>query len=270
MITLRKLASLPRNTALRKTASLLQGFENDLVAGRAVDTGYLADLFRFVADLNPPGFQDDFRAPGKLAALLDRRTPDAQESFIRLCNAGRHRIYAFLGTEPADWDLSTSAEGGVALRSVLPIRIFLEDLRSPFNVGSIFRSAESFRVEEIVLTPACPSPVHPRAKRSAMGCGDLVPWRIDTVENLGDYRNVFALELGGTSLERFKFPTDGTVIIGNEELGVSPEGRRLADSGAGRVSIPLYGTKGSLNVSSAFAILIHAWCAALTELDRPP
>ena len=61
MITLRKLASLPQKTALRKAASLLQGLESDLVAGRVIDAGYLAGLVRFVTDSNLPGLTEDFR-----------------------------------------------------------------------------------------------------------------------------------------------------------------------------------------------------------------
>ena len=93
-----------------------------------------------------------------------------------------------------------------------------------------------------------------------MGSNEVVPWSIGGLESLNT-ANIFALETGGAPIESFDFPDEGTVILGNEELGVSPEGLELAGRSAGIVSIPLYGAKGSLNVTAAFAILIHSWCA---------
>jgi len=74
---------------------------------------------------------------------------------------------------------------------------------------------------------------------------------------------VFALELGGTPLDKFKFPKQGTVLIGSEELGLSPEALALADAGLGRVSIAMAGAKRSLNVATAFGILMQKWYTAL-------
>jgi TrmH family RNA methyltransferase len=79
---------------------------------------------------------------------------------------------------------------------------------------------------------------------------------------------VFALELGGTPIDTFTFPREGMVLVGSEELGLSSEAIRLADTQCGRVSIPLGGAKRSLNVSVAFGILMHAWRSALTRGPR--
>jgi TrmH family RNA methyltransferase len=75
---------------------------------------------------------------------------------------------------------------------------------------------------------------------------------------------VFALETGGTPLRDFAFPQTGVMIVGSEELGISPEALTLADVSLGRVSIPCYGAKASLNVSAAFAIAMQAWAESLT------
>ena len=69
----------------------------------------------------------------------------------------------------------------------------------------------------------------------------------------------FALEVGGIPVESFKFPENGIVIIGNEELGVSPQLLKLADSSGGRTGIRMFGKKGSINAGVAFGILMHAW-----------
>ena len=72
---------------------------------------------------------------------------------------------------------------------------------------------------------------------------------------------LLGLELGGRSLEDFVFPPSGIVLLGSEELGLSPRARELCTYGI--VSIPMSGAKGSLNVAVAFGILMHAWSEAL-------
>jgi TrmH family RNA methyltransferase len=69
------------------------------------------------------------------------------------------------------------------------------------------------------------------------------------------------LETGGTAINEFVFPKQGIVIIGSEELGVSPEALERATYG--RVTIPMKGIKASLNVGVAFGILMQAWVASL-------
>jgi TrmH family RNA methyltransferase len=142
------------------------------------------------------------------------------------------------------------------------MKVYLEDLRSPFNVGSIFRTADAFGVEELLLSPSCADPAHPRAQRSAMGAIGLLPWRRAGLESLKGYP-VFALELGGADIADYSFPDNGIAILGSEELGISREIRALCS--AGIVSIPMNGAKGSLNVAVAFGILMHAWTQSLSR-----
>ena len=71
------------------------------------------------------------------------------------------------------------------------------------------------------------------------------------------------METGGTPITEFSFPKEGIVIIGSEELGVSPEALKRADYG--RVSIPMTGLKASLNVGVAFGILMQAWVQLLSD-----
>jgi TrmH family RNA methyltransferase len=161
--------------------------------------------------------------------------------------------------------------------------VYLEDIRSPYNVGSMFRAADSFGVEKIWLSPLCASPQHKRALRTAMGCVDVIPWEFLPHDPFGDEYSAgqeekkdlilsflkgpfFALETGGTPLADFSFPSRGILIAGSEELGVSPRALAAADASLGRVSIPTWGAKGSLNVSGAFAIVMHAWAEQLAKL----
>jgi len=260
MFTLSKLRELPPKTRLRKIVRILQGFEIDAAAGRPVDTGYLGGLFRVFDERLSRGLEPEL--PGLWQAL---EQPVDPPTVARAVNALRHGILRVLHAEPAEWDFIDAATGsldrtGVA---VLPMTVYVEDIRSPFNVGSIFRTAEAFGAEKILLSPRTPLPTHSRAMRTSLGATLAIPWETAELSALGVGAEVFALETGGTPLSEFPFPRRGVVLLGSEELGLSPEALSLADRSLGRVSIPLGGAKRSLNVSVAFGILMHAWSAAL-------
>lgn len=152
----------------------------------------------------------------------------------------------------------------VAARSFFPgVAVYAEDIRSPFNIGSIFRTAEAMGCEQVFISPLCIDPSHPRAVRSGMGCIETMGWTRCALDELPRDRPVFVLETGGTPINEFAFPEQGIVIIGSEELGVSPEALRRADGGC--VSIPMTGLKASLNVGVAFGILMQAWISRLRQ-----
>ena len=263
MITIRKLRTLKTGTLRRKTAVLLQGFEKDLIAGSGIDGPYLAALLKIV--------EESFKGlPAEKAEKLLKELDSGSltdESLLFRINSLRHSILSALGAEPADWDFegerpsaAVSAEPGPAVKAAGNVKaVYLDDIRSPFNVGSIFRTAEALGLDLIYLSPDCPSPDHPRARRSAMGCTERVNWEYMSRDDCAGMENLFALELGGSGLEEFSFPPGGIAVIGSEELGVSPDLRAAAAESLGLVSIPLTGGKGSLNVSVAFGIMMQRW-----------
>ena len=258
MITIRKLASLPTLSSLRKAARLLQGFELDLQAGELPNSVYLKDLISFIS--RSPALTDTEHLKVYNLRSEFSGTPD---EVLRACNNLRHLLLTHLNEEPADWDIIPSNGDKSEKQQRLPLEVYLDDIRSPFNVGSIFRSSESFGISKILISSGTASPTHRRALRSSMGCTDIIPWEV-AVENadlrsLLQNKNIFALELNGEPIDQFKFPDNGICIIGSEELGVSPKCLKMADESFGRVSIPLAGTKGSINVSVAFGILMHNW-----------
>jgi RNA methyltransferase, TrmH family len=271
MFSLRKLQRLPPRTRLRKLLVMIRDEEQGLqagLAGRGGATGELAALLRsqaFLEALRPPARTD----AGAWLAALDAPADEA----LRAMNSLRHLILTELGVPWAEWDqllpgATPAPAREAAARSVLPARAYLEDVRSPHNVGSLFRTAEAFGVEHMYLSPRTPLPTLARARRTSRGCSDLVPWSVGELRDLegsGGPRpgTVFALETGGTPLDRFDFPADGTVLVGSEELGLSPEALALAARGAGRVSIPMAGSRASLNVSVAFGILMQEWYSRL-------
>jgi len=279
MIPLHKLIQLPRSQKLRKAANLVKEAERRFVFTGRLEAGeaeYFEKLMGLLAE-------DETISTAAAEALktahknLAKYKTDEKE-IRRTLNTVHHVLLAETGRYEADWDFleSAGALDAKKRRIFSGMQVYLEDIRSPFNVGSMFRAADSFGVEKIWLSPICASPLHKRALRTAMGCVDVIPWEFLPLDPFDDNHSVlssfqgpfFALETGGTSLADFSFPSQGILITGSEELGVSPRALALADASLGRVSIPTWGAKGSLNVSGAFAIVMHAWAEQLAKHER--
>jgi TrmH family RNA methyltransferase len=132
----------------------------------------------------------------------------------------------------------------------------------------MFRSAESFGIEKVLLSPLCADPHHPRAERTAMGCVSIVPWQRINLEEIiiSEIEGpLFVLETGGTNIDEFDFPEKGTMIVGSEELGASPKALELAEKSLGRLTIQTFGAKGSINAGTAFGIALQAWANYLAK-----
>jgi TrmH family RNA methyltransferase len=268
VISLKKLRSLPPKTRLRKIVLLLQTEERELELGRAAHRDYVASL---CGVLQQDCGGEILKAAEECRMLC--ACDAAQAAAIRRqINRVRHTLLRYLGAEPAEWDLLEPAaeQLDAAARTVLPIRLYLEEIRSPFNVGAIFRSSEAFGVESLLLSPTTASPLHPRAVKSARGAVKIMPWRFAELDEIREKEGIFALELGGTPLEQFCFPERGIMLVGSEELGLSPKSLALAACKAGRVTIPMAGAKRSLNVSVAVGIVLQAWHACLTGRRSAP
>jgi len=281
MIPLHKLTQLPRSQRLRKAANLVRGAERRFIFTGHLEAGeaeYFEKLVILLAEDEafPAAYADALKTAHK--NLADNRTDEKE--IRRTLNTVHQVLLAETGRYQADWDFFEPAGTLDPLkRYIFPgMKVYLEDIRSPFNVGSMFRAADSFGAEKIWLSPLCASPRHKRALRTAMGCVDVVPWEFlphDPFDHgFSDYNYpvvsflkgpFFALETGGTSLADFSFPASGILIAGSEELGVSPRALAAADASLGRVSIITLGAKGSLNVSGAFAIVMHAWAEQLAK-----
>jgi TrmH family RNA methyltransferase len=281
MFSVRKLERLPPKTRLRKLLVMIRDEEARLAAGGAPRDGDLRPLLRseaFLSALGPARSED--------AAALQPGLAGSREEAVRSLNAIRHLIMTALDVPWAEWDqlLPGATEQPTAPRRVFPMRVYLEDVRSPYNVGAIFRTAEAFGVEHVYLSPRTPLPTLARARRTSRGCSDVVSWSVCGLADIaprtggrgaGDLGGsdqaatgpvrlpVFALETGGIPIDDFPFPASGTVLVGSEELGLSPAALALAGSGAGRVSIPMAGARASLNVAVAFGILMQAWYSRL-------
>jgi RNA methyltransferase, TrmH family len=274
VITLRKIRTLKPTVRLRKCAHVFREAGRLFSAGSPADRVYLDGLLEIILETGLPESsvdKFDIRYISEKQIKLNN-VPDSE--MVWLCDDIYYFLMNSLGVTVADWDFhdETGEVLSTEKRLIYPIRPYLDHIRSPFNVGAIFRAAESFCCDRVIISADTASPDHPRASRTSRGCTDTLPWETAEISSLMDQNlglgPVFSLETGGVDIDEFIFPDNGTVLVGSEELGVSPEGLLIADSSLGRVSIPTYGAKGSLNVSVAYGILMQRWVEELVRRNH--
>ena len=182
----------------------------------------------------------------------------------------------------------------------MPLIVVLDDVRSMYNVGSVFRTADAFRVEAIYLCGITAQPPHPEIHKTALGAEDTVAWlyfptALDAVHALKQQGyTVYSIEQceGSTPLQtlqtlpspslqggsgisanedtneqsNYSLPAGRVrggsfaLILGNEVKGVHQE---VVDASDGCIEIPQYGTKHSINVSTTAGIVIWEFAKRL-------
>ncbi|MFI0420622.1 TrmH family RNA methyltransferase [Spongiactinospora sp. 9N601] len=157
-----------------------------------------------------------------------------------------------------------STEGRLAL--------ILESVTSPFNIGTIFRTAAAFGAERIWLAGNATPPTTQKAQKTALGTDRLVPWEepVPTLSAVQAAREagftVVAVELSGDAVPLHEAPLGGAVCLalGGEDHGCSPA---LLEAAAAVCYIPQVGRVGSFNVGIAAAIAMAE--ARRREWARP-
>lgn len=151
-----------------------------------------------------------------------------------------------------------------------PVVIVLDNIRSQHNIGSIFRTADAFRIECIHLCGITATPPNREIQKTALGATESVEWKYfpSTLESIKELQSggyeIVAIEQaeGSISIKDFepnRYKNIG-IIFGNEINGVDDEIMDLIDH---CIEIPQYGTKHSLNVSVAAGITIWEICHKL-------
>lgn len=146
----------------------------------------------------------------------------------------------------------------------IPVIILLDNIRSMNNVGSIFRTADSFRLEKVILAGITPSPPHREITKTAIGAELTVTWEKvkDAIETARSYQakgyQILSIEQVENSVHLQRFEVDPKekyiLVLGHEISGVQQELIDISDS---VLEIPQFGTKHSLNVSVASGIAMH-------------
>ena len=153
-----------------------------------------------------------------------------------------------------------------------PLILVLDNVRSTHNVGSIFRTADAFRIQEILLCGITATPPHKDIRKTALGATESVQWQyhdntIDAIQNLQSKGIVaLAVELaeGSKSLSDFTPLPETTyaLVFGHEVKGVSQKVVSAADA---VLEIPQEGTKHSLNVSVCVGLVVWELFSSLTK-----
>ncbi|MBU3740985.1 MAG: RNA methyltransferase [Candidatus Kapabacteria bacterium] len=156
----------------------------------------------------------------------------------------------------------TEADAATAPR--IPVVVVLQNIRSLYNVGSIFRTADAMAIRQLVLTGYTPTPPNDAISKTALGADRTVPWKhvasaaeavtalrdegykVFAVELTDDSRDVSTMNLGDMPM---------ALVLGNEIAGVTDDVLALCD---GAFEIPMYGVKHSLNVAVAAGIMMYA------------
>ena len=163
----------------------------------------------------------------------------------------------------------------------VPIIVVLENVRSAYNVGSIFRTADAFLIECIFICGYTPPPTHRSVHKTALGAVDTVDWM--QFENIADAIDqlkqnnymVYAIEQAEKSISLEKFTLSSNlpagrhgkkiaVVFGNEVTGVQDAVMQQCD---GCIEIPQHGMKHSLNVSVAAGVILWKLTEELNRLN---
>jgi 23S rRNA (guanosine2251-2'-O)-methyltransferase len=145
----------------------------------------------------------------------------------------------------------------------IPIWVDLDNVRSLNNIGSVFRTADAFRLEGLYLCGITATPPHREIHKTALGATESVHWeyRKETTEAISELKDkgyqIYSVEQteGAVMLDELQLPGDRkyALVFGHEIRGVE---QQVVDMSDHCIEIPQFGTKHSLNISVAAGIVI--------------
>ena len=178
-------------------------------------------------------------------------------------------------TRPADPAQAAAAAPLVSGRC--PVFGMLDNIRSAWNVGSMFRSADAAGLSGLYLCGLTAVPPRPDIEKTALGACSTVPWDHwqDTLSAIGTVRaqgiQVVALErsAGAVPFDLFAYRFPLCFVVGHEVRGISPAVLNACEA---LVSIPMHGAKESLNVAVSFGIMAYqarrSWQVQMASSSR--
>lgn len=159
-------------------------------------------------------------------------------------------------------------------RERTPIYALLENIRSLYNVGAVFRTSDAILLKKLFLCGYTGSPPRKEISKTALGAEETVPWEkaedsLSVIKKLKQEGiKIVALELTKKSVDyskmKYEFPC--CLVIGNEIEGISEELVAEADH---CIDIPMLGRANSLNVATAYGIAIYEMLKQYTNIDNP-
>ena len=144
----------------------------------------------------------------------------------------------------------------------MKIYVIIDNIRSAYNVGSIFRTADGVGCCEILVCGISPKPDHVKVQKTALDATESVPWKyFKTVNDAIDFVQqkeipVWSVELDPKAIEytKVKFPNEVALIFGHETEGINKYTLEKSDK---IIAIPMLGAKNSLNVATCAGIILY-------------
>ena len=160
-------------------------------------------------------------------------------------------------------ELNRKSVEAFKLSDKISVIVVLENIRSAYNIGSMFRTADAFLLEAIFICGYSARPPHKEIKKTALGAEESVDWKhfanaTDAIKTLREngYK-VYAIEqaINSLMLQKLHFEPNEkiAVIFGNEVTGVEQETILQCD---GCIEIPQLGMKHSLNIATAAGVVL--------------
>ncbi len=156
-----------------------------------------------------------------------------------------------------------------------PVVLVLDNIRSSHNVGSVFRSADAFRIEKVWLCGITARPPHKDIRKTALGATESVDWAyagstLEALDALKDTHHCWAVEQASGAVSLLDFQPDPgaryAFVLGHEVKGVAQD---VIDRCEGVLEIPQLGTKHSLNVSVSAGLVLWDFFAKLRASKNP-
>lgn len=160
-------------------------------------------------------------------------------------------------------ELGRKSVDGFKQAAKTPIIIILDDIRSLHNIGSVFRTADAFLVEKVILCGITATPPNKEIHKTALGATETVDWeyRENVVDAIEGLKTEKVLAYAVEQVENAVFLNDFlpekdqkyALVFGNEVFGVS---QKAVEACQGAIEIPQLGTKHSLNISVSAGIVV--------------
>jgi tRNA G18 (ribose-2'-O)-methylase SpoU len=206
--------------------------------------------------------------PNFLEVMLEFRAPSKIWSAIFHFLSNNHNMRKLTHDEIASKRL---AKDSLPQANRIPVVAIVDNVRSLYNVGSIFRTSDGAMIEKLILTGFTPYPPRKEIEKTALGATESIPWEYyrSPLEVVSQYKTrgykIVCLEQTDSSIPYYSLSQDHfplCLIIGNEITGVSKALIELCDAA---IDIPMFGIKQSLNVGVAYGIALFELCKIWRE-----
>lgn len=259
--TRKKLLSLPPARQHKWVAKWLKDVYSGLVSGTTSDAA-LEITFQNLAQLH---------VWMSIPSPSDAAPPEDRRGWIEFIADAFHEHQKMTGLGLSEPDLLPNVLTGDKASDKpwepeIPYRVALDNLRSAFNVGSIFRLIDGAGFESILMSKKTPGPETRQVQKTAMGATKWIPGvktddlssELMTLKDSGYH--IIGLETvdGSENYRSYPWPRRGVVVVGNEEYGITGDALKACDD---CVHIPMSGNKNSINVANAFAVVAFHICA---------